>query len=444
MFASVILTPDTRPLAGELEAPGDRRLTHLALMLGVLTDGPTLLQGALESHETVATRRVLAQLGASFSTDPEGWLNIDCREGKLQAPAVELDCGSSAETLRLLMGLLAGCKFSATLTGDSSLLAQPVGELAQRLSAVGLEVKYLAAAGRPPLKIRGKPLHPLHVQLSHEHAELHDALLLAAMSSVGESCISCAASQPDHAQRLLKQLGAKLSGGAQQTTLAGEQRLHGKRLKLPGDISAVLPAMLCAALRPGSDLLCTHVGANPRRLGLIKTLTRSGAQIERERDWQYGSEPMCSLRVRGLKPGKLLAFNIPPNLALTLLDDYPLAVLAASQAQGVSQLRGAGALKQHAPDLQLLTAQILRAFGVDVELEVDGFTVHGGTRLRGAEVQCAGDLRLSRLAVAAALLAEGPSILHGIDQQALSWLPQLGVSVAVLPAVRAELVQKET
>ena len=144
---------------------------------------------------------------------------------------------------------------------------------------------------------------------------------------------------------------------------------------MAGDISAALPLMLCAALHAGSDVQIHHVGTNPSRLGLLKALWRS-ARLDRERDWQYGSEPVSGFRVRA-GAATPPAFNIPPNLALTLLDDFPLAVLLASQAHGISRLRGAAALRLHAPDLLVLTAQIARAFGADVEIEDDGFTVHG-------------------------------------------------------------------
>jgi len=427
MLSSVVIRPSGTALCGEYTPPGDRRITHAALLLGALTEGPLQLQGALESPDTVATRRVLAHLGVCFSTDTEGWLNVSRLDGKLRAPDVELDCGASLDTMRLLAGLLAGQKLSATLTGDGSLLAQPFAELAGLLGKMGAEVECLGASGRPPLRIRGKPLRPLKVLLAQELAELREALLLAALAGVGESQIGVAATQADHLERLLKHLGARLQLSGQQTTLAGDQRLRGKRLKVAGDISAALPLMLCAALLPGSDVQVNHAGSNPSRMGLLKALGRA-ARIEREREWQYGSEPVSGFRVRaGAAPSTPPAFNIPPNLALTLLDDFPLAVLLASQAHGVSRLRGAAALRLHAPDLLVLTAQIARAFGADVETEDDGFTVHGPCRLAGAEVQCAGELRLSRLAVAASVLADGPSVLHGVEPQALDWLAPFGI-----------------
>lgn len=408
---SLRIEPLRRPLSGELHPPGDRRITHRALMLGALALGPVHMLGALESAETVATRRVLAQLGVSFATDDEGWLVITRRERRLRPPVGELDCGMSAATLRLVAGLLAGQQVSALLTGDSELRARDFTALIAALRELGSEVEEVDAAGRLPLRISGARLEPLDCELAPAAYQLKDTLLLAALQAAGISRLRGMVNGYDHLERLLKTAGASVRRQNGLLSIKGQQNIHPRRIQVPADATAAAPFIVLATLVPESELTVVQLGTNPNRMGLIKTLTRLGCHLERERSWQYGAEPVGNFRVRHTP--RLSALSVAPNLTPFLRDEFPLVALLATQAQGASHLKCGPSLRGGTPDLLQLTAQLLRQFGADVEQEEDGLTVRGPTPLSGTEVQCAGSLRLSMLAVCAGLLADGPSEVHG-------------------------------
>jgi 3-phosphoshikimate 1-carboxyvinyltransferase len=371
---TIRIEPSGQPFCGEYTPPGDGCITHRALVLGALALGPTHVMNTLESAETVATRRVLAQLGVSFATDDEGWLVISRRERTLMEPQVELDCACSLPTLRLMAGVLAGQRFAATLTGDDELLSAECRELVEGLRDVGAEVECQGQGWRPPLRICGRELSQLEYTLDSCSVGLKDPLLLAGLSSSGITKLSGATNGQDHLERLLKQMGVNLRRSSNTLLIKGRQNIHPRHIKLPGDISMAAPMMLLAAL-------------------------------------EYSNEPVSSFRVRYTP--ELDAFNIAPNMIPQLIDEFPLAALLATQANGISHLKDGCLLRQETPDMLQMPAQILRQFGADVEEENDGLLVHGPTPLAGAEIQCAGSRRLVLLAVAAALLAKGPSTLHG-------------------------------
>jgi 3-phosphoshikimate 1-carboxyvinyltransferase len=212
---------------------------------------------------------------------------------------------------------------------------------------------------------------------------------------------------------MLRHLGVGVRRNGLTVTLKGEQRVYPRRVKIPGDISAAAPLVAAATLLPDSELQIHEVGTNPGRTGFLKTVARAGGVIERLRTWQFGGEPVGSFLVRHAP--RLCAFTVAPNLAPSVLDEFFLLALLASQADGLSSLRGAQALSCNQPDALMLAAQMLTAFGADVEYAGDGLRVQGPTPLHGAEVQCANNPRLAMLAVTAALVASSPSLLQGAD-----------------------------
>ena len=420
------IEPAATPLRGAYEPPGDRQMTHLALVLGALAVGTTHIQGALESPDTVSTRRILAQLGVSFTMTDDGWLALHKQGDGLSRPAADLDAGRSFSALCLFTGLLAGQKFSCVLTGDEELRGRAIGPLAGALTKMGAQIELLGTPAAP-LRIKGQPLRPVEVEIDPAWPEVRDSLITAALSAVGVCRFTEVAPGPDHAERLLRHLGVSVRRQGLQITLKGEQRIYARRVKIPGDFTAAAPLIAAATLLRGSELAVTQVGTNPGRTGLLKTLARIGGEVEWQRTWQFGAEPVASFTVR--HAARLSAFNVAPNLTLGALDELPLLALLATQAEGTSHLRSAAALQREVPDVMQLATQILRAFGGDVELDSDGWRVRGPCKLMGAEVQCAGDVRLVMLAAAAALVAEGPSVLHGADS-VLDYYPQFFADLA--------------
>lgn len=408
-----LVEPSSRPLRGEWHPAGDRLMTHCALALGALAIGPVYIQSALESADTVSTRRVLAHLGVSFTTDEHGWLVVSRTESALSRPEVELDCGRSATALRLMLALLSGQHFSSMLTCDVELWGVALAPMLSSLRVMGAQLECLSGENQLPVRIKGQPLYPLAVELDAAAIETHDPLLLAAMFAVGESRITENAPGADHLERMLRHLGVGVRRNGLTVTLKGEQRVYPRRIKIPGDISAAAPLIAAATLLPGSELCIHEVGTNPGRTGFLKTVARAGGHIERLRTWQFGSEPVGSFLVRHAQ--ELGPFTVAPNLAPSVLDEFFLLALLATQADGVSTLRGAQALSCHQPDALLLAAQMLAAYGAEVEYTGDGLRIQGPAKLHGAEVQCANNPRLAMLAVAAALVAGSQSVLHGAD-----------------------------
>jgi len=337
------IEPTGQPLQGELQVPGDRSITHRALIIGSMALGHVHLKGALECADTVGTRRVLAHLGVTFTTDSEGWLVISRHEKHFTAPMVELDCGRSASTLRLMAGLLAGQRFKATLTGDDELLSRPVQQLLLPLTRMGATVDCLGPGGRPPVRIKGQPLYPLEWEIPADLPEQKSVLLLAALSAVGASRISEPQPTRDHTERMLRHMGIGMRRDNGTLVLKGEQLVQAKRVKLPRDLSSAAPFIVAASLLPDSDLVLPQVGTNPTRVGLLRTLNRIGGRAERIRNWQLGTEPVSDLRIRDAP--RLSAFSAAPNLAPSLIDEFALLALIATQAQGTSRLKGGARLR---------------------------------------------------------------------------------------------------
>ncbi|MCB1188688.1 3-phosphoshikimate 1-carboxyvinyltransferase [bacterium] len=409
---SILIQPATGPIRGSYDPPGDRSITHRALILGSLTDEDSEVCGSLECEDTVCTRRVLAQLGQTFtSSEEEDCVTISL--GGLQAPSVPLDCGRSFTTLKLMLGLLATQEFDSVLTGSPELLQRRVTHLVEPLRAMGAEISCEGIGDSAPLRISGRKLKAGKVEIAVRDAELKSTLLLASPYMQGQLRIVEKAPSRDHSERLMKHMGIAFGRDSGAITLECGQLPKARRIKIAGDMSSAAPFIAATVLIPGSELTINQVGFNPGRCGMVKVLSRVEDCVERTKDWQLGSEPVTSLHVRHCV--ELPAFNIAPNLSPSMADELPLLALMATQATGTSYLRGINRLATRMPDRFLLTAQILRSFGADIELEEDGFTIHGPTQLHGGPVQCAGDHRLVMMATVAALIANGESTLYGAD-----------------------------
>lgn len=408
---SIVVGQAGGPLTGSYDPPGDRSITHRALILGSITDEDSELCGSLECEDTVCTRRVLAQLGQTFTSEEDDCFTVSM--GGLKPPEVPLDCGRSFTTMKLMLGLLAAQDFDSVLTGSPELLQRSVTHLIAPLRKMGAEIECHGIGDRAPLHISGRKLKAGRVEISVRDAEVKSTLLLASPYMEGTLRISEKAPSRDHSERLMKHMGISFGREGGAITLECGQLPKARRIKIAGDMSSAAPMIAAAVLLPGSDLLVNQVGFNPGRCGMVKVLSRIEGCVERLKDWQLGSEPVTNLQVRHVP--RLEAFNIAPNLSPSMADELPLLALLATQAEGTSYLRGINRLAQRTPDRYLLTAQILRNFGADIEIEDDGYTIHGPQALHGAEVQCAGDHRLVMMATVAALVAQGESTLHGVN-----------------------------
>lgn len=398
-------------LVGRLRVPGDKSISHRAVMLGAIADGRTRVSGLLEGEDVLRTIAAFRALGVPMEGPVQGRLVIEGvgREG-LQAPAQPLDMGNSGTAMRLMAGLLAGQAFDSVLVGDASLSRRPMGRVAEPLARMGARIE-TAEGGRPPLRIRGGArLRGIAYTLPVASAQVKSALLLAGLYAEGRTCVTEPAPTRDHTERLLRGFGYVLETPQPGTIcLEGGGRLRGCDIEVPADLSSAAFFLVAASIAPGSDLLLEHVGINPTRAGVLEILRRMGADIEVLAPREAGGEPVADLRVRS---ARLHGIPIPPEIVPLAIDEFPILFVAAACAQGETVLSGAEELRVKESDRIAVMVQGLKRLGVDARETPDGAVIRGGRPLLGGEVESFGDHRVAMSFAVAALAAEAPILVR--------------------------------
>ncbi len=376
----------TGALSGVARVPGDKSISHRALMLGALAVGETRIEGLLEGEDVLRTAAAMRALGASAGREDDGTWRVQGRGiGGLQEPAEVLDLGNAGTGARLLMGLLATHPLTAFLTGDASLRGRPMARVAKPLQEMGARI--VARDGcRLPLAIIGtaEPV-PISYRLPVASAQVKSAVLLAGLNTRGETAVIEPEPTRDHTELMLRHFGVELrvemTDAGRRTTVVGQPEISGRRLAVPADPSSAAFPLVAAALLPGSDVTLAGVGINPHRTGLIETLREMGADIALLDRREAAGEPVADLRVRG---GRLAGVEVPAARAPSMIDEYPVLAVAAAGAAGTTVMRGLGELRVKESDRLAAIATGLRACGVAVEDGPDSLVVHGsGGRPRG-------------------------------------------------------------
>ncbi len=395
-------------LRGRVRVPGDKSISHRAVILGALSDGQTEVSGLLEGADVLATIAAFRSMGVRIHGPEAGQLRI---EGVglhgLQAPTAPLDCGNSGTAMRLLAGVLAGQKFSSTLVGDTSLQRRPMGRVMTPLAAMGARIQ--AEEGRAPLHLQGTNLHGIDYTLPMASAQVKSAILLAGLYAEGRTCVREPAPTRDHSERMLRGFGYAVEQEPLRACMVGGGRLQGQIIDVPGDISSATFFLLGASIAPDSDLTLENVGINPTRTGVIEILTRMGARIDLINLRSVGGEPVADVRVRS---ATLRGIDIPPRLVPLAIDEFPAIFVAAACAEGRTRIREAEELRVKESDRIAVAAAGLRQLGIAVEESSDGALIEGGT-LQGGEIESHGDHRIAMAFAMAALRAEGP--VHILD-----------------------------
>ncbi len=391
-------------LHGRLRVPGDKSISHRAVMLGALAEGTTRVTGFLRGEDTLATLAAFRAMGVD-AREEGGRLEI---EGVglhgLRAPAGPLDLGNSGTAMRLLCGVLAGQPFDTVLTGDESLSRRPMGRVIEPLTRMGAVIE-AAAGGCPPLHIHGgRVLHGIDYPMPVASAQVKSCLLLAGLYAQGSTCVTEPAPTRDHTERMLAAFGVTLEQEGAKVCVEGGQRLTATTLAVPADLSSAAFFLVGAAIAPGSELRLQGVGINPTRTGVIGILRRMGADIELVDERQEGSEPVADLRVRS---SALHGVDIPPELVPLAIDEFPALFIAAACAEGRTRLSGARELRVKESDRIQVMADGLGGLGISCRVFEDGIEIEGG-RLRGGTVDSHGDHRVAMAFAMAALRAEGP------------------------------------
>lgn len=415
-----------RGLQGVVRLPGDKSISHRALLLGAVATGETAIEGLLEGEDVLATAAAAAALGAAVRREGEGrWRVGGLGTGGLAEPDRVLDMGNSGTGARLLLGLLASHPFTSVLTGDESLCRRPMGRVTAPLELMG--ARFVArAGGRLPLTVMGAAEgRPIRYALPVASAQVKSAILLAGLNVPGETAVVEAMPTRDHTERMLGHFGAKVA--VEDTTegrvvcLAGEPELTGCALRVPADISSAAFPMAAALLCPDSAITLAAVGVNPLRAGLLVTLEEMGADITLSNPRDEAGEPVADIAVRS---GGLRAVDTPPERAPSMIDEFPILAMLAAAATGTSRLRGLGELRVKESDRFAAILTGLAACGARVEAEGDDILVHGagGRPLAGgAAVSADHDHRIAMAFLVLGLAAAAPVRVTGAQTIATSF-----------------------
>ncbi len=367
------------PLRGSVRVPGDKSISHRALMLSALAVGESRVTGLLEGEDVLATAAAMRSMGSEIVRGGSGtWTIHGVGVGGLLQPATALDMGNSGTSTRLLMGLVASHAITATFVGDASLSRRPMGRVIDPLSSMGAEFT-ASPGGRLPLMVRGiVPAIPLSYRLPVASAQVKSAVLLAGLNTAGITEVIEPEATRDHSERMLRGFGAELSveevGGVRHIRLVGEAELKPQVIAVPGDPSSAAFPIVAALIVPGSEVTVTNVGMNPTRTGIYYMLVAMGADLTFSNERIVGGEPVADVTARH---SALRGIDVPPDVAPSMIDEFPIFFVAAACAQGRTTTRGLEELRVKESDRLALMARGLAALGVRVEESADGLAIEG-------------------------------------------------------------------
>ncbi len=417
----------------ELTVPGDKSISHRALMLGSIADGITTIKGFLPGEDCLATLRAFRAMGVRIDEHDATTLTVHgVGLHGLTRPDNALDLGNSGTAMRLMTGLLAGQRFDSTLVGDESLSRRPMARIVDPLTKMGAVIES-DCDGTPPLEIRGGVrLTGIDYETPVASAQVKSCLLLAGLYADGLTTVVEPAVTRDHTERMLRTMGVDVQQGDLRVSLAGGQALTAVELEVPADLSSAAFAMLAAILATSADVQIRSTGINPTRTGVIDILKTMGADITLENQRMFGSEPVADIRVRS---SKLRGCDVDPSLVSLAIDEFPLLFVAAASATGTTRFRGIGELRVKESDRIAAMATGLRALGIRIDEFADGALVHGG-HFTGGVVESFGDHRIAMSLAVAATAATDEVIVRGVDNVETSFpgfvdrIGELGVRIA--------------
>ncbi|GMQ96834.1 MAG: 3-phosphoshikimate 1-carboxyvinyltransferase [Gammaproteobacteria bacterium] len=390
-------------MTGAIHVPGDKSISHRAIMLGALADGVTEIDGFLNGEDCIATINAFRSLGVTIK-GPDDRSHVTVHGvglyGLKHSPTI-LDLGNSGTSMRLLSGILAAQPFASVLTGDESLLQRPMQRVTQPLIGMGAKIE-TTKEGTAPLRIGAvSGLNAIHFEMPIASAQVKSCLLLAGLYANGTTCVTEPAITRDHTGRMLETFACPVRREGNTACIEGRHRLKACSLQIPADISSAAFFMVGASIAPGSDLVIEGVGMNPTRTGVIDILRLMGADIMLTNQRDYGAEPVADIRVRH---APLHGIDIPPALVPLAIDEFPAVFVAAACAEGETVLAGAHELRVKESDRIQVMADGLTRLGINAEPTDDGLRIQSG-RFRGGEVNSHGDHRIAMAFSVAALRA---------------------------------------
>jgi 3-phosphoshikimate 1-carboxyvinyltransferase len=409
-------------LQGTLQIPGDKSISHRALMLGALAEGETTIQGLLLGEDPRSTAACFTAMGAQISELNSELVTVQgIGLGQLQEPVNVLDAGNSGTTMRLMLGILASHpdRFF-TVTGDDSLRSRPMSRVVTPLTEMGAQIWGRKGNSLAPLAVRGQALEPIHYHSPIASAQVKSAILLAGLMTYGRTTVTEPALSRDHSERMLRAFGAQIDVDPEthSATVTGYPTLRGQQVIVPGDISSAAFWLVAGAIVPGSELCIENVGINPTRTGILVALELMGADITLENQREVAGEPVADLRV---KHGKLKACKIGGDLIPRTIDEIPILAVAAIFAEGTTVITDAEELRVKESDRIQVMASELTKMGARVTELPDGLEITGGGSLVGAELDSYTDHRIAMSLAIAAMMATGTTTIDRAEAASISY-----------------------
>jgi len=393
-------------LKGRITVPGDKSISHRALILGTIAEGRTEIAGLSSALDVRSTQKCLQELGIAIEASE----NFVIVQGKgsygLQVPERPLDAGNSGTTIRLLSGILAAQNFTSIINGDASLRNRPRRRIIEPRESMGARID--SQAYKAPLTIHGGPLRAIDYPMPIASAQVKSCILLAGLYAKGITRVTWPAESRDHTERMLAEFGASAQCSASSAGVKGPATLHGCKLDVPGDISAAAFFLVAACLMAESRIEIANVGINPLRTGILDALTSMGASILQNDNKTVNNEPRATLIAN---PGQLKSTSLGGSMIPRIIDEIPILAVAATQAEGTTIIRDAEELRVKETDRVAAICENLRRMGANVRETKDGMLIMGPTKLHGAEVDSYGDHRIAMSFAVAGLIAEGETVV---------------------------------
>lgn len=395
------------PLRGEITVPGDKSISHRAVMFGSLAKGTTEIHGFLQGADCLSTISCFEKMGVSIENKGDVVLVHGNGLHGLKKPETILDCGNSGTTTRLISGILSAQDFDVTLTGDASIQKRPMKRIMEPLSRMGADITSIRGNDCAPLLIRGTKLHGIHYTSKVASAQVKSAILLAGLYADGITQVTEPFVSRNHSERMLKLFGASVSTEGTTASISPATQLYGQKVMVPGDISSAAYFIAAALIVPGSEVLLKNVGINPTRDGILRVCRAMGADITLLNEQNSGGEPVADLLVRYTP--SLSGTVIEGELIPTLIDEIPIIAVLAATANGTTVIRNAEELKVKESNRLDIMVNELTAMGVSLEGTDDGMIIEGGKPFHGAQIDSRLDHRIAMSFAIASLAAETPT-----------------------------------
>lgn len=398
-------------LNGTVQVPGDKSISHRAIMFGSMAKGTTTVEGFLLGDDCLSTISCFRKLGVEISLSGDRVTIESGGEENWQEPSELLDTGNSGTTTRLMLGLLAGTKFHSVMAGDASIAKRPMKRIINPLRSMGADIRGRQDGQYTPLAVQGTQLQAIEYTLPVASAQVKSAILLAAMKADGKTVIKEPVPTRDHTEIMLEHFGASIKRSNGGIELEGGQQLTAAHVNVPGDISSAAFMIGAALITKGSEVKLTNVGCNPTRTGILDVVKAMGADIDIEEREATGERPSDLI----IRSTSLKAAEIGGSLIPRLIDEIPLIALIATQAEGMTIIKDAEELRVKETDRIAAVVAELSKMGADITATDDGMVINGPTVLSGANLQSYGDHRLGMMAAVAALVASGPVTIDDPD-----------------------------